>query len=215
MRGPCGVTRAVHLTKMLPHGAGIGGGSSDAAAVLRSVGRPDISASLGADVPVCLSPLPQRMSGIGDVLAVVPRLPSLSLVLVNPGIHVPTPDVFKALLRKENAPMPDLPAGDLHDWISWLALQRNDLEPPARALAPQIGEALAALADAALARMSGSGSTCFGIYPDMDAAHRAARRIASEHPGWWVQPTETIASECAAVASTSGAAVGEPTRTQS
>ncbi|MCI5110108.1 MAG: 4-(cytidine 5'-diphospho)-2-C-methyl-D-erythritol kinase [Marivita sp.] len=188
-----GVTAEVSLTKNLPHGAGIGGGSSDAAAILRAIGRPDLAPGLGADVPVCLGQGPQRMQGIGDVLTDIPTCPRFWLVLVNPGAHVPTVDVFGALIRKDNPPMDSLPTKG--DWLAWLAAQRNDLQDPAIAYAPVISEALAALEDAQLARMSGSGSTCFGIYPDKDAASAAQTRISASRPDWWVVATQTFGAE--------------------
>jgi 4-diphosphocytidyl-2-C-methyl-D-erythritol kinase len=184
------VTAQVALTKNLPHGAGIGGGSSDAAAILRAVGRPDLALDLGADVPVCLGSQPQRMQGIGDVLSDVADCPRFWLVLVNPGAHVPTMDVFGALSSKQNPPMDPMPEDG--DWLAWLAAQRNDLQDPAIAYAPVIGDALAALGDAQLARMSGSGSTCFGIYRDEASASAAQARIAGAQPDWWVVATQTF-----------------------
>lgn len=182
--------RAVTLDKHLPHPAGIGGGSSDAAAVLRLVGA-GLSAeqvlSLGADVPVCLLARGARMSGIGEIVRPV-ALPRLCAVLVNPGLSVPTPEVFRALTTPDNAPMGDLPewenAGDL---IRWLGTMRNDLEPPALTVAPAIGDVLDAIrqSGAGLARMSGSGATCCGLYPDAAAAARAVTEL--NRPGWWVR----------------------------
>ena len=127
------------------------------------------------------------MAGIGEVLAEVPTVPALDLVLVNPGGHVPTPDVFKALAVKDNPDMGALPEfADREQFVEWLAAQRNDLEAPALALAPQIEGALAALQGADLVRMSGSGATCFGVFADEARAEAAARRIATAHPDWWV-----------------------------
>ena len=187
---------AIALEKHLPHAAGIGGGSADAAAALRGLSRlwslplPPGRAvlSLGADVPVCLAGHPARMRGIGEVLDPVPTLPALWAVLVNPGVAVPTGAVFAGLARHDNPPMS---APDWHDadgFLTWLAAQRNDLEPPARAIAPVIGAALDRLALApgcALARMSGSGATCFGLFRAQDDAQAAADAIAAEHPEWW------------------------------
>jgi len=191
-----GVTLAIRLEKSLPHGAGIGGGSSDAAAVLRHFGGRDRAAELGADVPVCLSDAPQRMRGIGDELEPVPGVPALPLVLVNPGVHVPTPAVFRALARKESPGMGDLPPWPSRaEFLTWLATQRNDLEAAAIATAPEIREALDALSgaeDCRLARMSGSGATCFGIFDSDDAARAAASQIAAVQPGWWLQATRSI-----------------------
>jgi 4-diphosphocytidyl-2-C-methyl-D-erythritol kinase len=190
---------AIALEKHLPHAAGIGGGSADAAATLRGLARlwncprPDRASvlTLGADVPVCLSLAPQRMAGIGDILSPVPPIPGLHAVLVNPRVAVPTGAVFRGLTSKQNTPM-DPPDWDGFDsFTEWLSRQRNDLEPPARALAPEIGEALTLLRNtgAALARMSGSGATCFGLFETEGQAADAARVISSAQPGWWVQDT--------------------------
>ncbi len=190
---------AITLNKHLPVASGIGGGSSDAAACLHALATlwdmplPDRNriAQLGADLPVCLTARAARMSGAGEVLTPV-NLPPLYLVLVNPGVTLSTGQVFDALSAKVNQPMP----ADLSDWANapelarWLAAQRNDLELPARALAPAIGVVLnriAATPDCLLARMSGSGATCFGLYDNRAAADFAARDIADRHPDWWVR----------------------------
>ncbi|MBK5934498.1 4-diphosphocytidyl-2-C-methyl-D-erythritol kinase [Rhodovulum imhoffii] len=187
---------AITLEKNLPAAAGIGGGSSDAAATLRALAallrRPLPAAeavlALGADVPVCLCPRPVRMRGVGEVISAAPEMPRMGLVLVNPGVEVPTPVVFGALAEKTNPPMPDLPGWNTAaDLAGWLKVQRNDLESPARLHAPVIGdvlEALAATPGCLLARMSGSGATCFGIYGTQAAAQNAAQRL---HGRWWVQ----------------------------
>ncbi|MBL3573466.1 4-(cytidine 5'-diphospho)-2-C-methyl-D-erythritol kinase [Rhodovulum sulfidophilum] len=189
----------VRLDKRLPAAAGIGGGSSDAAAALRGLAAlwgcdlPGAEAvlSLGADVPVCLAPGPVRMRGVGEEILPAPALPEFGILLVNPGVEVPTPAVFRGLARKTNAPMPDLPGwGSAAGLADWLAGQRNDLEPPARAEAPVIGEVLAAIAatpGCLLARMSGSGATCFGIYADRAAAERAAVLLHETRPDWWAE----------------------------
>lgn len=193
---------ALRLVKNLPVAAGIGGGSSDAAAALRLLaavtGRPlppmaEILA-LGADVPACLAGAPCRMQGIGEVLTPLPPLPPFWLVLVNPRVAVSTPQVFRSLNNRNNAPMPaDLPHWpDVYALADWLRGQRNDLEAPARALAPVISQVLRALAenpDCALARMSGSGATCFGIFPTEQAASTAAQIVQERHPDWWVVAT--------------------------
>ncbi len=197
-----GAPAAITLEKNLPAASGIGGGSADAAATLRALSSlhgsplPDAAAvlGLGADVPVCLQGHATRMSGIGEELAPVPALPPLPAVLVNPGVEVSTPEVFRALDTPDNPPMPDIPAGlaDPAEVAAWLATQRNDLEAPARALAPEIGDVLAALAatpGCLLARMSGSGATCFGLYQTETAARDAAGRLGAAQPGWWVLPT--------------------------
>lgn len=192
----------LRLIKALPVAAGIGGGSADAAATLRLLARitgkplppmPEILA-LGADVPACLAGAPCRMQGIGEVLTLLPPLPPFWLVLVNPRVAVSTPQVFRSLNNRNNAPMPaDLPHWpDVYALADWLHGQRNDLEAPARALAPVISQVLRALAenpDCALARMSGSGATCFGIFPTEQSASTAAQMVQERHPDWWVVAT--------------------------
>ncbi|ARE39583.1 4-diphosphocytidyl-2-C-methyl-D-erythritol kinase [Rhodovulum sp. P5] len=189
----------ITLEKHLPAAAGIGGGSSDAAAALRGLARlwsrpmPDDDAvlSLGADVPVCLAPRPVRMRGVGEVIEAGPKLPPMGLILVNPGVEVSTPAVFKALDRKDNPAMPHPPGWATAAVMAhWLAEQRNDLEPPARALSPVIGEVLdmiAATPGCLLARMSGSGATCFGIYDTRGQAQAAAATLRTDRPDWWVE----------------------------
>lgn len=191
-----GAGAQIVLDKHLPAAAGIGGGSSDAAATLRALSQlwgvdlpADNGLSLGADVPVCLRAAPCLMSGVGEVLADVPALPPLWMVLVNPGVEVPTTAVFKGLSRKDNPPMEPVPAGlDAKAFAAWLSTQRNDLEPPARAVAPVIGDVLDVIAGegALIARMSGSGATCFGLYADADSAAHAAAQIKEKAPAWWV-----------------------------
>ena len=186
----------IRLEKNLPHGAGLGGGSADAAAVLRAFGAPEHAARLGADVPVCLSAEPQRMQGIGEVLSPVWPVPKWDMVLVNPGVGIATLDVFKALEAKQNAEMGLLPAWrSKPEFLTWLGQQRNDLEPAARHLVPVIGVALEALGDARLARMSGSGTTSFGLYDSRSKARAAARRIAATHPEWWVQCAQSVGQD--------------------
>lgn len=185
------VPLAIRLEKNLPHGAGIGGGSSDAAAVLRHLGLDAAAAGLGADVPVCLAGQAQRMEGIGEVLKPVQPVPELEAVLINPGIPVATPRVFQTLARKDNTPMPAvLPRWeDARSLIAFLEEMRNDLEPPAISIAPEIGQVLAAIeAQGGFARMSGSGSTCFGLFADDQKAKSAAQALQDAHPDWWVQP---------------------------
>ncbi|WOI31864.1 4-(cytidine 5'-diphospho)-2-C-methyl-D-erythritol kinase [Tritonibacter scottomollicae] len=190
----------IDLEKNLPHGAGIGGGSSDAAALLTALqgqGVPvpaDLLLSLGADVPVCMAARAARMQGIGEEIIPV-SLPKLPALLVNPGVEVPTGAVFSALEERENTAMPaDMPLFDgVEDCAEWLAAQRNDLEPAALTVAPLIERALGDLRssrDALMARMSGSGATCFALYPSLKAAHFAAYEIGAEHPDWWCVATE-------------------------
>lgn len=207
--GPCnlvmraaslmGVEAAITLEKNLPASAGIGGGSSDAAACLRALARmtgrdvPDDSLTLGADVPVCVVAKAARMQGIGERVTPLGGMPTLNAVLVNPGVSVPTPAIFKRLQHHRNPPMPDpLPDFDTpEDLMRWLATQRNDLEAPAMAEAPVIADVLQHLAvtrACRLARTSGSGATCFGLYPDPQSAHEAAATLTRARPDWWVMP---------------------------
>ncbi len=192
---------AIALTKRLPVASGIGGGSADGAAALRGLCRlwgisPDetelarIGLALGADLPVCLAGRPARMSGIGEILAAAPVLPPAWLVLVNPGVGLSTPAVFKARQAAFSSPAPLMEApADAAALAEALAGRRNDLTEPAVRLAPVIGEMLeviAGQADCLLARMSGSGATCFGLFADEATAAAAARRLAASHAAWWV-----------------------------
>lgn len=198
---------ALTLEKHLPHAAGIGSGSSDAAATLAMLAdlwrvaplpahAPEVLA-LGADVPVCMrAPHPTRMSGIGDVLSSVADLPDCALVLVRPSVEVPTGPIFKGLATKNGAPMAQLPSGlDFEGFARWLGQQRNDLQAPAEKFAPVIAEAIAklnAIPAVAVAGMSGSGATCFGLVKDMATARHVARIVQVAHMGWWVAPAEML-----------------------
>jgi 4-diphosphocytidyl-2-C-methyl-D-erythritol kinase len=192
---------ALLLDKRLPVASGIGGGSADAAATLRALARmtnrplPDPTAllGLGADVPVCLAGCPVRMQGVGEELSPLPPLPPFWLVLVNPRVPVPTPQVFAALTKRDNAPVPDLPPaalGSAAAFAAWLAHQtRNDLVTPALHVAPVLTQVHAALAEVTgclLARMSGSGGTHFCLFASEEDAINAGRRLRAAHPGWWV-----------------------------
>ena len=188
------------LEKNLPIASGIGGGSADAAATLRLLARfwnvtlplaqlHAIATRLGADVPVCLESRPLRMRGIGEILSPAPTLPPCGLVLVNPGLAVPTQAVFRA---RDAAFSPDatLPASwpDASSMAADLGRFGNDLEAPARMLCPAIGAVLAAIAatpGCRLARMSGSGATCFGLFDDAAQAQSAAILIGKAEPAWW------------------------------
>ncbi|MBI1220534.1 MAG: 4-(cytidine 5'-diphospho)-2-C-methyl-D-erythritol kinase [Rhodobacteraceae bacterium] len=189
----------ITLEKRLPVASGIGGGSADAAAALRALsqlwGRALPAAvdvlALGADVPACLDGRPLRMGGIGEHLVPLLPLPPVWLVLANPGVAVATPSVFRALVRRDNAGLPPDPprVATAADLAVWLRLTRNDLEAAALTLAPVIGAALRALSaqpGCLLARMSGSGATCFGLFADPLSAAAAARAIGKAEPGWWV-----------------------------
>jgi len=209
LRAARGVTKgaAITLEKHLPHAAGIGSGSADAAATLALLAdvwgvpplpatAPDVVA-LGADVPVCMrTPTPTRMSGIGDVLSPVPKLPDCALVLVRPPVDVPTGVVFKGLSNKAGSPMDPMPEGmDFDAFARWLNAQRNDLRAPACLLAPDIAEAIAkldAIPTVAAAGMSGSGATCFGLVKDMATARQVARVIQVSQMNWWVAPAEVL-----------------------
>ncbi|WBU60256.1 4-(cytidine 5'-diphospho)-2-C-methyl-D-erythritol kinase [Paracoccus albus] len=187
----------IALTKNLPVASGIGGGSADAAAVLRGLGRmgvalPSRPEQLGADVPVCLAGVPTRMRGVGEILEPLPPMPDLHLVLVNPRLEVSTSDVFRRLETKENPPLPELPDSfDLHGLVAYLTGCRNDLQVPAISLCPAIATVLRALQDegALLARMSGSGATCFGLFESASAAGLAAYRIGAAYEDWWITAT--------------------------
>ncbi|MEM8749991.1 MAG: 4-(cytidine 5'-diphospho)-2-C-methyl-D-erythritol kinase [Pseudomonadota bacterium] len=195
----------IELCKNLPVSSGIGGGSADAAATL--VGLNDlwtkeydsdalskIGLSLGADVPMCLHGKPLRASGIGEQLEPV-SMPAFSMVLVNPRVGVSTPEIFKALVKRDNPPAPRCPdSDDLSEWVSWLSRQRNDLQSSAIALHPSIQTALDSLETCAslLARMSGSGATCFGLFENDAQAAATAETIADQHPDWWVVATRSI-----------------------
>ena len=196
---------ALSLEKHLPVASGMGGGSSDAATALRLVARaqgltlPGTAAlmRLGADLPVCLAaPRPTRMRGLGEHLEPVLGVPPLWLLLVNPGVGLSTPAVFKALTKKHNPPMPAaLPRWrDAADLAVWLSGMRNDLEAPARALLPPVAALLDELGTqpgCLLARMTGSGATCVGIFADERTCRAAERRLSV--PGRFVQATRSLA----------------------
>jgi 4-diphosphocytidyl-2-C-methyl-D-erythritol kinase len=195
---PTGAGTRLVLTKNLPVASGIGGGSADAAATLRLLCRlwrltpsaqelARIAEALGADVPVCLAGRASRMSGIGELLKPAPELPACGIVLINPGVGVSTADVFRSR-RGDWSSAATLPAS----WSNVAAMAadlhsaRNDLERPALSLQPVIGDVLAALAalpGCRLARMSGSGATCFGLFDEPAAAMSAADGLRK--PGWW------------------------------
>jgi 4-diphosphocytidyl-2-C-methyl-D-erythritol kinase len=213
--GAASRTGAFQLTKHLPVASGIGGGSADAAAAIRALARcngiakPDIAfasiaAGIGADIPVCIGGngvMAAFMSGIGDKVwrpAPGPLLPQagLSAVLVNPRVPVSTGAVFNTLaappLAAEPSDQPPAPFTSVTDCLEYVAASRNDLEAPAIQIAPVIAEVLAALrAQPAcrMARMSGSGATCFALFNGMQDAERSANELQRRYPGWWVQAT--------------------------
>src|SRR5262249_44718722 len=205
---------AFTLEKVLPVAAGIGGGSADAAAALRLLARlnglavddsriRDVGLKTGADVPVCLASRACDMTGVGETLLPL-SLPKLPSVLVNPRVPVATKDVFAALgLRSGQllvgvtdvieAPAWPEEGASVGDWVEALAGVPNDLEPPALRVQPVIAEVLSALRaspGALLARMSGSGATCFAVFSGASDAQAAAARISADHPAWWVHAGE-------------------------
>jgi len=196
------------LSKRLPVAAGLGGGSADAAAALRLLARANgvalddprlmqAAQATGSDVPVCLDPKPRLMRGVGDVLSAQLDLPRLFAVLVNPGVAVSTRDVLAAgeASGGVSSPTPLVSegwGGEPTTFVAALAKDRNDLEAPAIELEPAIANVLAvlqALPDCRLARMSGSGATCFGLFPTNAAAAAAARTLRVGYPQWWVRAT--------------------------
>lgn len=201
---------SIRLTKNLPVASGIGGGSADAAATLRALSRfwqmplpPPVKVlSLGADVPVCLTSSLSRMRGIGERVDILGSTPPVRILLVNPLVQISTPAVFSALECRENPSLEEPVACPLRsaegtgDWIDWLSRQRNDLEAPAIALQPVIGqvlEELHALRGCRLARMSGSGATCFALLDDDHPFDGEGFRAS--HPGWWVAETSGLSAK--------------------
>ena len=196
---------AITLEKNLPVASGIGGGSADAAATLRGLLRfwggtlssdtlSTTGLKLGADVPMCLESRPLRARGIGEQIDRLDTMPRFALVLANPLKAVSTPDIFRRLTYKDHPPIGTLPRSAAPaEWLAFLSRLRNDLEPPARALLPEIAEISDQLRDvgARLVRMSGSGATCFGIFDDVEAAGAAAGELARRRPDWYVQASET------------------------
>jgi 4-diphosphocytidyl-2-C-methyl-D-erythritol kinase len=195
----------ITLTKNLPVASGIGGGSADAAAALRvlsslwdlnldQTGLCAIGAQLGSDIPVCVVSEPRWMEGRGEILSPMTSLPRLPLLLVNPRVPVPTKDVFAALQNRSGVDKKLPPGGfrDAADLLRFLDASKNDLEEPATRIQPVIGEvltAISALPGALFARMSGSGATCFGIFPDDESCKRAGETLSAKHADWWIQAT--------------------------
>ena len=197
----------ITLVKQLPIAAGIGGGSSDAAAAIRvltSLWRLNIDSnalqalalSLGSDVPMCLHGRTCFAGGVGEKLDAAPALPDCALVLAHPGVSVATPDVFRARRGAYSAParFTDAPK-DVGGLAELLASRRNDLEAPAKALAPVIDDVLHALGElpgCRFARMSGSGATCFALFGDAGEAVVAADILRAQHGDWWIAPSSLI-----------------------
>jgi 4-diphosphocytidyl-2-C-methyl-D-erythritol kinase len=195
----------IALTKRLPVAAGLGGGSADAAAALRLLDREwglatsgetlaKIGIRLGADVPACLVSRPLTLSGIGERIELAGGIPELPLVLVNPGVALPTRAVFQRLPSPDNAPMRPLPPRftSLIEFADWLGVNRNDLSAPAEAeagIVRTVVDAVASDPECLIARMSGSGATVFGIFNSHAAAERAAARLRAARQAWWVTAT--------------------------
>jgi 4-diphosphocytidyl-2-C-methyl-D-erythritol kinase len=199
---------AFDLDKRLPVAAGLGGGSADAAAALRLLARAnnipaddgrlyDAARATGADVPVCLDPRPRLMRGIGEILSSPLKLPALPVVLANPGVALPTKSVFAGWSRGGGEIL-TLDVASLakvtnrEEYLQLLATQANDLERAAVAVQPVIAEVLVglrALAGCRLARMSGSGATCFALFASAATAIEAAKELSGKHPQWWVRPS--------------------------
>jgi 4-diphosphocytidyl-2-C-methyl-D-erythritol kinase len=190
--------------------SGIGGGSADAAAVLRALARlwepstagvdlHEIAAALGADIPVCLQGQPAFIGGIGEFINPAPALPDAALLLVNPGVALVTATVFKSFKGPYTpAARFNAPPRDAADLAELLMARRNDLTDASVARVPEIGTVLWALeraGGARLARMSGSGATCFALFDDIEAARAAGTRLAVAHPGWWVEPAALLTAE--------------------
>ncbi len=199
----------ISLEKNLPVSSGIGGGSADAAAAIRALARlwgldldahpkavSEMALSLGADVPVCMKSRSVRMQGVGEMLSAIPVLPPTSIVLVNPGVAVSTPDVFRARQGdlSEPADWPREPQGTAA-LFSALATTNNDLQTAAIELAPVIRDVLNALESdpkAQFVRMSGSGATCFALYERREDADAAAAHLQALHPAWWVRAANLL-----------------------
>jgi 4-diphosphocytidyl-2-C-methyl-D-erythritol kinase len=203
-------TVTFELEKNLPVASGIGGGSADAAAALRSMMRlwgdppgsiESIALQLGADVPVCMKKRPSFMTGVGENLRTIRRLPEIHAVLANPGVSVSTADVFKRLQAGPvEGPdrLPLLPGVETLDrLVIWLEENGNDLEAPAMAIEPVIKTVIDELQETAgcrLARMSGSGATCFALYDNPFASAEAAAALKEKHDNWWVTATRFLGS---------------------
>jgi 4-diphosphocytidyl-2-C-methyl-D-erythritol kinase len=191
---------AFHLTKNLPVASGIGGGSADAAACLKGLAGlwgidpagetlRRVAEKLGADIPACVEGKAGFMGGIGTEIDPAPLLPPAGILLVNPGVGLPTPAVYRARAGDFSSPMRfDRAPADARDLAGFLSVRGNDLTAAAISIVPEIEIVLATLAAASgclLARMSGSGATCFGIFDDAETAEVASAIIAKDYPGWW------------------------------
>lgn len=196
-----GAPVAIHLEKRLPIASGIGGGSSDAAATLRALTAlwgietdelAAIGLTLGADVPMCLYGRPLVARGIGEEIEGIDDFPHLPMVLVNSGVATSTPQVFSALINRDNQSLPGLPKlSRVDDVCAYLGQTDNHLFSAAEKLTPAIGDVMTALrnTDPRLVRMSGSGGTCFAIYGSDQEAETAAAALKRAQPGWFVVAT--------------------------
>lgn len=189
---------AITLTKNLPVASGIGGGSADAAATLRAMSRmtgadlpADNGLSLGADVPVCVQSISCGMQGIGEQITPFADFPKFSAILVCPKAGIATPSVFDALANKKNPGIAPLPTDMSYEqeMARFLCHQRNDLETPSAQMVEEIGQCLNEINQqgAFLARMSGSGATCFGLFPTQQQAIAASEAVKKFNPDWWVK----------------------------
>lgn len=202
----------IRLSKQIPVGAGLGGGSADAAAALRLLNRlwglhyndamlAELGGQLGADIPVCVFSQSARMEGIGELLSPIPHIPPLPLVLVYPNVPLWTPDVFRAMTGKSfSGRLSAIPAmgAALEDWMEWLHKNSNDLEQAAHSLNPHIAIILSALNSqegCTLARMSGSGSACFGLFATHAQAVAAEQKLQSAQPNWWVRASQLLVAD--------------------
>ena len=192
----------ISLNKRLPVAAGLGGGSADAAAALKAlmtlwdisrktIDLATIAISLGADVPVCMAAQPSFIGGVGERISPCPVLPQLGLLLINPGFGLATVDAFSAY-SKPFSPAANFRAApsSVAEFVGILAQRRNDLTTDVVSLCPPVGDILATLesiSSCRLARMTGSGATCFGLFDTFSAAERAAATLA--HRDWWIMPT--------------------------
>lgn len=192
---------AIHLEKLIPVSAGLGGGSADAAASLRALNRlwqldwpteklAQLALSLGADVPACLYSRPLRMRGIGEWIELLDEVPPLFAVIANAGFPVSTADVFRTFDSGNPGPLTESSPA-LNAFSAWLAAEPNDLQSPAISTAPAIArtlELLAATGMPSLVRMSGSGASCFGLYNSLDEAMQAAGLLRAALPDWTIVP---------------------------
>lgn len=218
---PASTALSMRLEKHLPVASGIGGGSADAAATYRGLlrlraaiegqDRPrdptpldvQVLMGIGADVPMCVPCDPARVRGIGEQIEPIRDLHPYPVVLVNPRVEVSTPTVFRSLIKKDNPSLDPWPESfeDRDAALDWLGEQRNDLQPPAIEACPVIAKVLEALERSGtcrLARMSGSGATCFGLFDRVHMARAAADVIRAAYPDWWVHSGRLNGGRCAA-----------------